>query len=296
MNVMGNGNEVGKLDSSLSSEILKYSVCVQHVCLWSCRHKLPHTIVVTKSPAFTQFWFCLVKDTHSWTKLGPNTQFWQYNELTSPVKVTTFIVVVWPVHGPSQLEAQLTWLCRQCSKSSRVKLGILFSPLFRGLPLFCLHSRQLLSRRASHSSQILFSPFLLAVSVVFASLSHTVVKQVPLWSRTPPRAEFISLSSVCACMCALACACVCMGGAERKFVYVTSFPGCLTEWAERLDFGGRCKALSHPSTNSHWSAKSNDSLAAQYATHIQIHASRTAVCKQAHMRTLTGKPVRVIAD
>lgn len=182
--------------------------CVCNMCVSSHIHTLPHTIVETKSPAFTQFWFCLVKDTHSWTKLGPNTQFWQYNELTSPVKVTTFIVVVWPVHGPSQLEAQLTWFCGQCSKSSWVKLGILFSPLFRGLPLFCLHSRQLLSRRASHSSQILFSPFLLAVSVVFVSLSHIVVEQVPVWSRTPPRAEFISLSSVYACMCALVRVCV----------------------------------------------------------------------------------------
>lgn len=196
----------------------------------SCWHTWPHTIVAAGSPAFVQFWLCIILSCQGHTKLGPDTQFWQYNELTSPVKVTTFIVVLWPVHGPSQLQTQLTWLYRQSSKSSRVKLGILFSPLFRVLPLFCIHSRQLLSRQAS---QILFSPFLLAVSVVFVSLSHIVVKQVPLWSRTPPRAEFISLSSVRACVCALVH--VCVSGVERKFVYVTSFPGCLTEWAERLD-------------------------------------------------------------
>lgn len=91
--------------------------------------------------------------------------------------------------------------CGQHSKSSSVKLGILFPLLFSVFPLLSLPSRQLLSRRASHFPQILFSPFLFAVSVVFVSLSHIVVKQVPLWSKTPPQAEFIGLSSVCVLVC-----------------------------------------------------------------------------------------------
>lgn len=77
------------------------------------------------------------------------------------------------------------------------RTGIIFSLLFSVFRLFSLRSRQLLSRRASHFSQILFSRFfVLAVSVVFVSLPHTIVKQLPLLSRTSPRAEFISLSSV----------------------------------------------------------------------------------------------------
>lgn len=240
-----------------------------------------------------------------------HTQFWQYNEPTSTVKVTTFIVLLWPVHGPSLLQTQLIWLCRQCSKSSSVKLGVLFSLLFSALPLFCLHSRQLLSRRASHFPQILFSPFLFAVSVVFVSLSHTEVKQVPLWSRTPPRAEFIGLSSVCVSVCL--CMCVWVESEAKLWeesvlwefrargrgeeICVRDLFSWLPDRVGRvLGLGGRCKALSHPSTDGHWSAKSNDSLASRYATHIRIHANVTAACKQAHMRTLAGRPVTVITD
>lgn len=104
---------------------------------------------------------------------------------------------------------QLTWLCSQHAKSSWVKLGILFSLLFPVFPLFCLQSRHLLSCRASHFSQILFSPFRSAVSVVFVSLSRIVVKEVPLWSWTPPRAEFISLSRLCVCVYASCHVCAC---------------------------------------------------------------------------------------
>lgn len=269
---------------------------------------LQHTLLFLCS--FGLVGFCPVKDidTHTWTEMCTHTQIWQYNEPTSTVKVTTFIVLLWPVHGPSQLQTQLTWFCRQRSKSSSVKLGILFSLLFSVLPLLCLHSRQLLSRRASHFSQILFSPFLFAVSVVFVSLSRIVLKQVPLWSRTPPRAEFIGLSSVLSsvrlCVCVYECSArqsceskVCCenekakGGRWEEICVHDLFSWLHDRVGGMLRLGGRCKALSHPSTDSHWSAKSNDSLAAQYATHIWIHANVTAVCKQAHMGTLTERPV-----
>lgn len=92
---------------------------------------------------------------------------------------------------------------------------------------------------------------------------------------------------LCACMPAF----VCTGGLWGNFMIEKMeskgdvhgnllcdlLPGCLTK---RVVFGqgGHCKALSRLSTGSHWSAKSNDSLAAQNAAHMHIHADVTAVC------------------
>lgn len=193
----GSTSLIHKLRLLLPSALMKYS-CMHATCVFLSCTRL-HTIVAAGSHTVLVRHDSVLSRTHwNW---NAHTQFWQYNEPTSTVKVITFILLLWPVHGPSQLHTQLAWFCRQRSKSSSVKLGILFSLLFSVFPPFSLHSRQLLSRRASHFSQILFSPFLLAVSVVFVSLSHIVVKQVPLWSRTPPQAEFIGLSSVRACLC-----------------------------------------------------------------------------------------------
>ena len=168
---------------------------------------------------------------------------------------------------------------------------------------FTLHSRQPLSRRASHFPQILFSPFLLAVSVVFVSLvSHCGETSSTLIQNSTT--GWIHRLIPCAVRALLVWSDECVlwkwkarRESERKFVFVTSFPGCLTEWVECLDRGGRCKALSHPSTDSHWSAKSNDSLASQYAAHIRIHANATAaVCVNTRTcRRWQEGPVTVIS-
>lgn len=128
-----------------------------------------------------------------------HTQFWQYNEPTSTVKVTAFVLLVWPVHGPAQFQTQLTCFCRQYSKSLSEKRKeqasyFLFCSQFFASFLFALVSFYLVEPLISLKSSFLL--FVLAVSVVFVSLPHTIVKQLPLWSRTSPRAEFISLSSV----------------------------------------------------------------------------------------------------
>lgn len=149
-----------------------------------------------------------------------------------------------------------------------------------GFLLFSLHSRQLLSRRASPFFQILFSPFLYWLSVVFVRL--------PRCKKSCSDSELhhgLNTSAYPLHVCLLLC--VLWGNfmiekmeskrAVHGNLLCDLLPGCLTK---RVVFGqgGRCKALSRLSTGSHWSAKSNDSLAAQNAAHIHIHADVTAVC------------------
>lgn len=153
---------------SCSIPLLSWDIhaCMQHVCLQSlCSH------VAAGSPQpYIQFWFGVTlcrrghwhTHTHTWTEMCTHAQFWQYNEPTSAAKVTTFILLLWPVHGPSQLHTQLTWLCRQRSKSYSVKLGIFISLLFSVFPPFSLLSSlssAFISSSLSFPS-ILFSPFL----------------------------------------------------------------------------------------------------------------------------------------
>lgn len=40
----------------LPSALMKYSACMQHVCLCSCRCTQPYTFHAAQSPAFMQFW------------------------------------------------------------------------------------------------------------------------------------------------------------------------------------------------------------------------------------------------
>lgn len=135
-------------------------VCVQsRRCTWAL-------IVAAQSPHFQTICGCAgwrpVTRTLSRSRAiqlkCPHVQFWHYNEPTIPVNVTTFIVVLWPQHGPS--EFQHIWLRGQCSKSLLSKIRhLIVSFVASFFPLFCPRSRHLLSRRASHFSQILFPPF-----------------------------------------------------------------------------------------------------------------------------------------
>lgn len=131
-----------------------FSVC--NMCVLS--HVNAHTTVWLQSPAFMPFGFVLlspVKDTetHSWAETHIQVLTVQWTDKSSQSHNLFCSAMTW---------TQLTGLCRHCCESYRVELGILFPFSSQFSPLFCLHSRQLSSRRASHFSPILFSPFLLA--------------------------------------------------------------------------------------------------------------------------------------
>lgn len=106
----------------------------------------------------------------------------------------------WADFTALQLQTQLTWFCRQWSKSSSAKLGILFSLLFSVFPLLSLRSCQLSSHCASHFSQILFSCFSLSClflpSLVCLTLS---------WNEFHSDTDWIHQIIQCVYMCMRTC-------------------------------------------------------------------------------------------
>lgn len=95
-----------------------FSVC--NMCVLS--HVNAHTTVAAQSPAFMQFGFMLLSpvedaDTHSWAETHIQVLTVQWTDKSSQSH---------NLYCSAMTRTQLTAFCRQCSKSYRVKLGILF--------------------------------------------------------------------------------------------------------------------------------------------------------------------------
>lgn len=136
-----------------------------HVRLQSCRRTFSFFIVAAELFSTVLGEVCPFEDSrkHIWTKMCTHTVLTvqrtdKYSQSHS--LCFTRLTSTWTRTVPDAAHLLLQTVL-QIPLRKKKRTGIIFSLLFSVFRLFSLRSRQLLSRRASHFSQILFSPFCL---------------------------------------------------------------------------------------------------------------------------------------